>query len=217
MNGNKINSFTFYWDYFNLINTLPIEDKKELAIAILDYVFLDENPSLNGHNQAIFNTLSKQLDCSKNNSKRRTKKEPNEQPKNNRKKTKKEPNEQPKTNKTSVLSFKFYILSFKFNNTINNLIIEYLELRKKYKYSLSETIVKRLCNKLNEYGKTDEEKETIITNAINGAWKDFYPLENQKPNGKKEEKPEWFDKNILKQEASLEKQKEMKEILKEFQ
>ena len=36
---NDINSFTFYKDYYYLIDTMPIEDKKELAVAILDYVF----------------------------------------------------------------------------------------------------------------------------------------------------------------------------------
>ena len=37
--------------------------------------------------------------------------------------------------------------------------------------------------KLNEYGKTDEDKIEIISQAINGKWKDFYEL-------KKEEKKE---------------------------
>lgn len=104
-------SFTFYEDYYNLIATLPKKDKQALLEAITDYVFVDKQPSLTGHNQAIFNTLSHQLDVSKNNSKRRTKQEPNE----NQIITKQEP----KTNKTSILSFKFN------NNNIN--IFNYIE------------------------------------------------------------------------------------------
>ena len=92
-------SFTFYEDYYNLIDTLKKRDKQLLLEAIVDYVFKDIEPKLSGHNKAIFNTLSHQLDLSKNNSKRRTKREPN--------KNQKETEEKPTTNKTSVLSFKF--------------------------------------------------------------------------------------------------------------
>jgi hypothetical protein len=206
---NEINSFTFYRDYYFLIDTLPLKDKKELAIAILDYVFKDETPNLSGHNQAIFNTLSYQLNLSKSNSKRRTKKEPEE----NRKETEEKPKDKPKKNKTSILSFKFYIsnlniLNLNNKDNIYKLFNEYLELRKKNKYTVKETVVKRLINKLNEYGTTDEEKIEIITNAINGAWKDFYPLK------KHEEKPNWYGKEYAGTPASDEELKELEERLK---
>lgn len=103
-------SFTFYEDYYNLVATLPKKDKQVLLEAIVDYVFEDITPSLKGHNQAIFNTLSHQLNLSKSNSKRRTKQEPN--------KNQNETEQQPTTNKTRVLSFKF-------NNNIN--IYKYIE------------------------------------------------------------------------------------------
>ena len=66
---NNINSFTFYYDYYNLVDTLPLKDKSILLVAILDYVFKDIEPKLEGHNQAIFNTLKAQLNVSKNKSK----------------------------------------------------------------------------------------------------------------------------------------------------
>ena len=101
---NKVNSFTFYYDYYNLIDTLPIEDKSILLIAITDYVFKDIEPILTGHNQAVFNTLKSQLNLSKNNSKRSKKNEPKENRKANRKETEletgKKPNEEPEENKT---------------------------------------------------------------------------------------------------------------------
>ena len=105
-------SFTFYEDYYNLVDTLSQKDKQLLLEAIVDYVFKDIEPKLKGHNLAIFNTLSHQLNLSKSNSKRRTKQEPKE----NQKKTE----EEPTTNKTSVLSFKF-------NNNKNINIYNYIE------------------------------------------------------------------------------------------
>ena len=66
---------------------------------------------------------------------------------------------------------------------IYNLFKEYIKLREDNKYNISETIINRLVKKLNEYGKTDEDKIEIISQAINGKWKDFYEL-------KKEEKKE---------------------------
>lgn len=66
---------------------------------------------------------------------------------------------------------------------IYNLFKEYIKLREDNKYNISETIINRLIKKLNEYGKTDEDKIEIISQAINGKWKDFYEL-------KKEEKKE---------------------------
>lgn len=73
------------------------------------------------------------------------------------------------------------------NEEINKLFKEYLEIRNKKKYIVNETIIKRLIKKLNDYGKTDEEKIEIIENAINGSWKDFYELKENK----KEDKPKY--------------------------
>ena len=72
-----------------------------------------------------------------------------------------------------------------FNNSNNKEVIyklfkEYIKLREDNKYNISETIINRLVKKLNEYGKTDEDKIEIISQAINGKWKDFYNLSNEK-------------------------------------
>ncbi len=62
---------------------------------------------------------------------------------------------------------------------IYNLFKEYIKLREDNKYNISETSINRLINKLNEYGKTDEDKIEIISQAINGKWKDFYELKRE--------------------------------------
>ncbi len=139
---NDVKSFTFYYDYYNLIDTLPINDKKELSIAILDYVFKDKEPNLEGHNQAIFNTLKNQLNKSKNNSKRGQRREPNEKPNcepNGKPEIEpnEEPNSEPKENKTSVLSFKFIVLSFikkyNYSNNLKTSLEEWLDYNKDIK------------------------------------------------------------------------------------
>lgn len=63
-------------------------------------------------------------------------------------------------------------------NNIYNLFKEYIKLREDKEYNISGTIINRLVKKLNEYGKTDEDKIEIISQAINGEWKDFYKLKN---------------------------------------
>ena len=65
---NEINSFTFYKNYYELLDNLPHEDKILILEAIVDYVFKDKEPSLNGLNKAIWNNIKMPIDTSKNNS-----------------------------------------------------------------------------------------------------------------------------------------------------
>ena len=149
---NNVNSFTFYRDYFELIDTIPIKDKKEILCAIVDYVFKENEPNLEGHNKAIFNTLSHQLDNSKSQSKRRTKKEPKE----NQKETGTITEEKPNKNKTSILSFIFYISNFKFidnNDLLKNKVLEWLEYKKQKKKPYTEIGLNTLLKKIEENAK----------------------------------------------------------------
>ena len=65
------------------------------------------------------------------------------------------------------------------NENIKKLFREYIDIRKKNKYTITESVVKRLIKKLNEYGTTEEEKEEVIMKAITGKWQDFYPLKEK--------------------------------------
>ena len=128
---------------------------------------------------------------------------------------KKQTKNKPKTNQTgnqkqtnNISIFLFLISNYKFNNNINDLLKEYLEVRIKNKYTITESIVNRLCNKLIQYSTNDEEKEEIILNAINGAWKDFYPLKKEK------KEPNWLNKEIKVEEASIEEQEELERFLR---
>ena len=216
---NKVNSFTFYYDYYNLIDTLPIEDKSILLIAITDYVFKDIEPILTGHNQAVFNTLKSQLNLSKNNSKRSKKNKPKENQKTNQKKTEKKPNEKPEENKTSVLSFKFLVSNLEFlkeRGLLRGKIEDWLMYKKERKEHYTETGLKSLLTQIeNNTKKYGEEK---IINLIDECMANNYKgiifdrLKNEKPI-KTEQVPDWFNKNV---DDDLLTDEELKEFEKEL-
>jgi len=196
---NEIKSFTFYKNYYELLDNLPTKDKRKMLEIIVDYVFKDIEPEgLKGMNLAIWNNLKMPLDTSKSNSIRSLGNgapvgNKNAVKKTNQKQTKNKPKTNQKGNQkqtNNISNFYFLISNFYFNNIINDLLKEYLEVRLKNKYTITESIVNRLCNKLIQYSTTDEEKEEIILNAINGAWKDFYPLKKQE-NEKQIERDKW--------------------------
>ena len=184
---NEIKSYTFYRNYYELIKHLPNKERLQMYDAISQYMFENIEPNLNGLCNGIWVNLKMPLDTSKiniengrkggapignqNASKKTTQKQPKNKPKKTERTTEKQAN--------NISNFLFLISNFKFNNNINNLLKEYLEVRIKNKYTITESIVNRLCNKLNQYSTNDEEKEEIILNAINGAWKDFYPLKKE--------------------------------------
>ncbi len=73
---NEIKSFTFYSEYFKLIDNLSTrEEKEKLLYEIFEYVFKDIEPNLKGMSEAIFINLKRPIDISKSQSKRRLKKE----------------------------------------------------------------------------------------------------------------------------------------------
>ena len=65
------------------------------------------------------------------------------------------------------------------NSILNKLFIEYIKLREDNNYTLSETVIRRLINKL-EQANNDEERKEMIEQAILGKWKDFFAIENEK-------------------------------------
>lgn len=196
-----INSFTFYRDYFNLIDTMPKEDKIKLLLAIVDYMFKDKEPDLVGHNQAIFNTLKAQLNVSKNNAgrggrpkKEETEQKPIEKPIENQDNNR---SDNRLKNKTSISNFKFYISNLDINNNIKDIIYKWLEYKLERKEYYKETGFNTLVNKIIEESKKYGE-QTII-DLINYSMANNYMgivwdrLKNQKT---KHDVPDWFDKEI---------------------
>ena len=164
----KIHSFTFYDDYFALIDTISEKDKKEILCAIVDFMFKGIEPNLDGHNRAIFNTLSRQLNKSKNKSMNARKdNQEEEQNEINLKSNKKQIDNQEEINKgkkTSVLSFKFYISSFKFienNILLKNKVLEWLEYKKQKKKNYTEIGLNTLLKKIEEQSQKHGIEQVI--------------------------------------------------------
>lgn len=91
---NGIKSFALYEEYYELITLLDREESSELLLAIAEFMFEDKEPILNDKQMKIFNNLKRPLIKSKEQSKRRTKQEPND----NQIITNEEPNIKPNKN-----------------------------------------------------------------------------------------------------------------------
>lgn len=191
---DEINGFRFYKNYYRLIKLLPNNKQLKLYKAISEFMFENKQPNFDEDSDeysvwsSIFMGLEKtktkiingQKGGAPEGNNNAEKKQAKEQPKNNLTDNQ---NDKLKGKQKTVSSFMFIVSSIYISNLSNKdniykLFKEYLEVRNKNKYTLTETVVKRLVNKLNEYGTTDEKKIEVIENAINGAWKDFYPLKN---------------------------------------
>ncbi len=219
----EIKSYTIYSEYYDLITLLSEEEQKDLFYAINKYMFEGVEIELTEKEKKIFNNLKRPLDASKKKSKNGSNTKSNK----NQKKNKTTSNEEQNENKnkssenqkeikttsneeTKEETHQDVYVYVNGNVNVNKLFKEYLELRKKNNYTLSETVIKRLKNKLEEFGKTDEDKIEIINNAINGGWKDFYPL---KPVERKKA-PNWYGQEILEEKASAEEIKELERMLR---
>lgn len=197
----NIKAFSFYKSYYEALKEVPEKDKKDIIFAIINYVFEDKKPKFKGTNKIIWTLIEPNLNTSKNKSNGNS-----GAPIGNQNASKTLENKgnndtikkQSKNNQNSIKnqsiphdisysysyinnSLSYIIINNKNNiNNIYNLFKEYIKLREDNKYNISETIINRLVKKLNEYGKTDEDKIEIISQAINGKWKDFYNLSNEK-------------------------------------
>ena len=105
---NNINGFTFYKNYYELIDCLPHEDKLKMLETIVDYVFKDKEPrGLCGMNNAIWNNIVLPINTSKKNSLRS---KGNGAPKGNKNATKKTNQKQTKNKQIIFLISIFYFL-----------------------------------------------------------------------------------------------------------
>ncbi len=96
-----------------------------------------------------------------------------EQPVNN----KRTASEQPvNTNKNERMkecnkSFKYYD-----NEALNNTFLQYIEFRKKIRATMTDRAIELAIKKLNDIGKTDEERVAIINQSIMNGWKGLFEL-----------------------------------------
>lgn len=68
------------------------------------------------------------------------------------------------------------------NDELNDLFLEYLDLRTKLKCKNTERAIKLLLNELNKYD--DGTKTQMINNSIMNSWKSVYPIKERKEKNK---------------------------------
>lgn len=221
-----VNSFTIYKEYYELITLLSEREQQELLLAITKYMFEDIEPTLNSKQTKIFNNLKRPLDKSKEQSKRKQNKnqtETKKNPKENQTETKKEPKESRSSNQTEThqdvpvtvnvnvnVKDSYSYLEEQFGRTLSPL--EY-KLMAKWHSWFSDDVINYAIDKTIKNGA----RALSYTEAIINSWHDkgFKTLRECELENK-EDKPEWFNKQIEEEKASDEDIKKLEEALNEY-
>lgn len=177
----NIKAFSFYSSYHEALKDLPEEDRKAMLLAIDDFVFENKTPALKGILKTIWVLIEPTLTKSKNKAQNAKKENQTEiKSKTNQNQTS---HDIFNDNSYSYINYQLSFINISNNKNKKNIINsikEYILLRYNNDWSIEESTIERLVEKLNEYGKTDEDKLEIIGNAIDSKWKKFYPLEQKK-------------------------------------
>jgi tRNA U34 5-carboxymethylaminomethyl modifying enzyme MnmG/GidA len=197
---NDIQGFTFYKSYWESLSEFSINDKEEMLIAIVDFVFNDKEPLLTGFKKTIWVLMKPNLQASKNKS--HTK--PNEN------QTKSKTKAKQKQTKTNDLYDKDKELEIDIDNKkdkilkdipldwqeIINIWLNYKKDRKEsYKSNQSIMIMfKKLVELSNDNLETAKK---IIEQSIANNWAGIFELKQTVKKGltknKYEEIKEWLD------------------------
>lgn len=223
-----MNSFTFYKNYYDLIDNLPQEDKRMMLEVIVDYMFRDVEPiGLEKMNLAIWNNIKMPLDTSKKNVEngkrggrpKKEEKNPNDNPKQNPNgNPNNNPNDNPNGKQIYISTFLFLISNFKYLQD-KGLLREKIEEWLKYKWERKEyyketgfkTLLAQIERATSQYGV--ENMIELINECMANNYKGiiFEKLKN-KPIVRNESIPEWFDKSMS-SEVSVDESDEMKSLL----
>ena len=224
---NEINSFTFYRNYYDLLDNLPAEDKRLMLEVIVDYIFRDVEPiGLVKMNLAIWNNIKMPLETSKkqalNGLKGGAPIGNQNAKKNNPKTTQKTSQSTTQKQTNNISTFLFLISNFKFledKGLLREKIEEWLKYKWERKEYYKETGFKSLLAKLekatNQYGV--ENMLNLIDECMASNYKGiiFEKLEkqNKSKQDRKEELPEWFGKDLKNKEMTKEDEEELDDIL----
>ena len=223
---SKINKFTFFRNYFEIIRYLKPEEKIKLYDAIFEYMFEDKEPELENLLKGIWINIKMPLDNSKKNienggkgGRPKTEEKPKDNPTINPKET--QSITQTKANNISYFLFLISNNNYKYiynNSNIYNKILEWLKYKEERKEIYKETGLKSLLsqieNQIDLYG--EDKIVSLIGECMANNYKGiiFDKLKNKKQ--KSETIPNWFEKDIKEQQMTIEEQQEMKDLLKDF-
>lgn len=223
-----INKFTFYENYYQIIKFLPDKDRLSLYDSIMKYMFEDEEPNLKELLNGIWVNIKMPLDTNKKNIKNGQNggrpAKPIDNPDDNPKETQEEPKAKPKAKANNISYFLFLISNNKYNNINNNDIIinkikEWLEYKYQKKTKYTEIGLQKLINKIDkcigEYGVN--EVVDVIDYSMSNNYQGIIFDKFKKKNGPKEILPDWYGKQVEKEQITDEEAEELKEMLKEFE
>ena len=171
--------FTFYKNFYELIKYLPEDIKAKILISIMEYMFDDKEPVLDGLANGVWINLKLVLDKSKRNIKNgtkggRPKKEEQQEKTQTETQTETQMNFKKKANNISY--FLFYISNLNINNNIKDILNKWLEykqdIKDMYKSQKSiETLVKKFIKECEEHGieKVNDLVDEAIANGYKGV------------------------------------------------
>lgn len=201
---NEIKSFTFYKNYYELLDNLPTEDKRLMLEVIVDYIFRDVEPiGLEKMNLAIWNNIKMPLDTSKKQALNglrggRPKSEDETQIETQTEsqtetqiETQKKANEKAKRKTNNISTFLFLLSNFNFykdKELLRKKIEEWLKYKWERNEYYKETGFKSLLNQIQKNVETYNEETVIelIDECMANNWKGiiFDKLKNKKPDVK---------------------------------
>jgi hypothetical protein len=207
-------SFVFYKSFYQSIKELDTEYQVEIYNAIFEFEFNGKVPDLSGVSKSIFTLIIPQLEANNKryeNGKKGGRPTTKAKPNNNQTITKAKPNVNDNVNVNVNVNDNVNKNMYFEKLELNNIFLEFLQIRKKLKAVNSDRAIKMLIKKLNTYD--DETKYKMIEQSIVHSWKDVYEIKEHK---KQETVPKWFDEEIKEEQLSKEEEQEIEELLKEF-
>ena len=203
-----IDKFTFYKNYYDIINYLPDEQRLALYDSISKYMFEDKEPELQGLLNGIWVNIKMPLDTSKKNIKNGQNGGRPINPTNNPEKTQTitqmKPKSEPKAKANNISYFLFLINNNKYkyiniNNYLYKKIEEWLNYKQERKEIYKQTGLQSLLTQIDK--QTDIYGEEAIIELINECMASNYKgiiFDKLKNKFKRTEKPlpEWFGKEI---------------------
>ena len=200
----KRESFIFYKSYYDSIKELKGTEQLKLYNAIFQFQFENEEIELKGVCKSVFNLIRPLLSANnqrylngKKGGRPKNENETEKKPENNLNESKKKANEKVMNNVLCIMNNELCNMNndninkniniinkennkkkYFENDELNNVFLEFLDLRKKIKAINSERAINMLLKKLSNYD--DDTKKKMIERSILNSWKDVYEIKQEK-------------------------------------
>ena len=194
-----MNQFIFYKSFYEAMNNIPDEEQTKLFKMICNYCFKGEEPKEDGIAKALFIVMKENIDSAnkrylaniengKKGGRPKTQPKPNQNPSESELKPEENHNNNinnnNNNNKNNNINNNINIKEnvkrkvYYENEKLNNIFLEFLDIRKKLKAINSDRAINMLIKKLSNY--EDDIKYKMIEQSIIKSWKDIYELKEKK-------------------------------------